>query len=80
LGGVLAEVQKRNEINRLLTKKDMAEAFNYAYIGSKPSKIGGNPSAFHAWLTGIERRIAKLQGQILDTAWGKITKSRKLGR
>jgi hypothetical protein len=81
LMSVLKEVRKRNEISRLLGKLDLAEAFNHAYIGSRPDKHGRNQATYSRWLRSIERQVAKLQGQTLHTLWdGLRRRSRKIGK
>jgi hypothetical protein len=74
----LDAAQKQNEIKRLQDKIDIAEAFNFAYIGSKYDKRKENQKAYSAWQRKIQMRILKLQSKIIETVWGKFGKSRRM--
>jgi hypothetical protein len=76
LGGLINEVSKRKEIKRLQDKLDRAEAFNFAYVGSRTAK-GSND--FGRWQRNIVAEISKLKGQKMQTIWDQIGgKSRKM--
>lgn len=78
---ILSAAQKQNEIRRLQQKLDIAEAFNHAYVGSKPGAKRGdrtNQRMYDKWQRKIEREIAKKRGQGIVTVWDQLGKSRKL--
>lgn len=81
LGSVLEEARKQNRIERLLTKLDIAEAVNHAIVGSQPDRQKRNQTGFQRWIQGIERTIAKLQDQHVETVWDRLPRrSRKIGK
>lgn len=77
LGILISEIQKRNGITRLQDKLDMAEAFNFAFVGSTYDKSKQNQRGYSKWKSKILREIGKLQGATQETIWGKL-KSRRL--
>jgi hypothetical protein len=77
---VVATVQKQRRIDRLQRQLDIAEAVNFAYVGSRAKVFGGNTRAYASWIRTLERKIAELQGQNLPTAWDALGRSVKLGR
>ncbi len=81
MGSVLEEARKQTRIERLLAKLDIAEAVNHAIVGSQADKQKRNQAGFQRWIQGIERTIAKLQDQRVETVWDRLPRrSRKIGK
>ena len=72
------EAANYNEAKREKQKLDMAEAFNLAYVGSKPSKGNKNHQAYARWQKRGSIRVRKLMGMPLVTVWENVKGSRKL--
>jgi hypothetical protein len=63
---------------RILNKLDIAEAFNYAYLGSQPKQKNKENKAFHAykrWRGKLYRAIFPQQKRVL--VWDLLPKNRK---
>jgi hypothetical protein len=72
------EIQKQNEIDRMVRKMDMAEAVNAANVGSQPDRQHRNSKSFTRWLDSIVRKINKLQNRKVLTIWDNIKRSKRL--
>ncbi len=79
-GSVLSEVRKWNAIRQLRTKLDIADALNYAFVGSQYDKRGANVREYRRWRRQLLNEIDKLEGN-LQTVWDNMKRrSRRLGR
>lgn len=67
----MREVLKLQEMEGLLRQLDTAEAFNVAYVGSKPGNR--NSRQLQNWRTKIINRLNKLvYGGARQTVWNTI--------
>jgi hypothetical protein len=74
---VIKEVYRLNNIDLLRNKLDLAEAFNAAYVGSKPDKNKANARQYRNWRYGVMKNIGKLLKQTSKTLWDSMTRKSK---
>ena len=78
---MVQEVRRLEHADGLLHKLDLAEAFNVAYIGSKPDKHRANVRQLTSWRRDTWRQIEKLlhPAGARQTIWDNLRKkSRRL--
>lgn len=73
-----------SQIERMRQKLDMAESFNFAYIGSKYDKRKENARAYARWRKGYSREIEKLlnperEKTKIPGGWLFLRGSKKIG-
>lgn len=73
-----AEVRKQKVVDALLLKLDIAEAVNFAMVGSTPDKHHRNESTYGRWQRSVLAQVAKLTGRETETVWGGLGRSRHL--
>jgi hypothetical protein len=71
--------RERKNRERLLRKLDLADAFNYAYLGSQPPAKKGqtnkNASEFKRWKRNIINKLYPNRKKY--TIWDKVDKTKK---
>lgn len=75
---LVATIRKKEEIERLTRKLDLAEAFNLSFVGSQYDQHGRNSAAYHKWIRNTEKAIMKLQGITLPTIWNDLRRSKRV--
>lgn len=78
LPALMNEALKQEAIDYELNKLAMAEAFQHAYIGSKPDKSRSNFRAYSRWIRRTKTRIYKLQGKKTATVWDRLPRKSRL--
>jgi hypothetical protein len=73
-----AEVRRQKVVDALLLKLDIAEAVNFAMVGSTPDKHRRNESTYGRWQRSVLAQVAKLTGRETETVWGGLGRSRHL--
>jgi len=75
---VVEEAIQHEKIERIKRQIDMAEAFQFGYVGARKGKGQVNQTAYSAWVKRKERLIAKLEKRNVQTIWGSLKRSRML--
>ena len=70
----IIEALKYDKKQKLIKKRDTAEAFNMAYVGSKPSKGEKSQREYSKWQRKIIKEIAKLESRKIqqETVWQRL--------
>jgi hypothetical protein len=73
---------KEKQRQRLIRKLDTAEAFNLAYVGSRPSKGKKNMKAYERWQKKQIKKIAELEGRKIktQTVWDALRRNKRKGK
>lgn len=76
---LVQEIKKQELAKRLKQKIDTAQAFNYAYVGSKDKKAS---KRYGRWLNKLQKIIDKVEGRKVKqaTVWDRMSrKSHMIG-
>ncbi len=81
LQSVLNEVQRQNDVKRLLLKLDTAEAVRVGLIGAQPDARNENSRTYYRWRSEVQSALLTLMGFEQPTVWDRLPRrSRRLRR
>lgn len=81
LQSVLNEVQRQNDVKRLLLKLDTAEAVRVGFIGAQPDMHHENSRTYARWRSEVQSALLSVMGLEQPTIWDRLPRrSRRLRR